>query len=197
MSEELQYVIRKSWDDVKSQQGITYNFLSNAQKACDKLDGYKVFDSNGTCVYPETVIEEETDNVENAIIFAVGDYVQVLPNTTFENNKTTEHLLNEKLIIRNLQDNNCTIARNKKGPVLGTISMHNLIKYTGENLSVIEPYAVQMLDSTPVYQDANSKSRVIKTLPKFSLYTIINEKNGFGKLKVGAGWLDLSKVNRL
>ena len=114
-----------------------------------------------------------------------------------QNNKTTEHLLNEKLIIRNLQDNNCTIARNKKGPVLGTISMHNLIKYTGENLSVIEPYAVQMLDSTPVYQDANLKSRVIKTLPKFSLYTIINEKNGFGKLKVGAGWLELSKVNRL
>ena len=42
---ELKYHIRKKWDDPKSQIGIDYNYLINAQKACDKLEGYFVFDS--------------------------------------------------------------------------------------------------------------------------------------------------------
>jgi hypothetical protein len=29
------------------------------------------------------------------------------------------------------------------------------------------------------------------------MITIVDEKNGFGKIKIGAGWIDLSRVIKL
>lgn len=51
-SSEL-YRVRKSWADSKSQIGA-YKILANAKKKADKNKGYKVFNSSGVCVYPES-----------------------------------------------------------------------------------------------------------------------------------------------
>lgn len=52
-SDNEMYRIRKSWDDAKSQKGA-YSNLNNAINACKKLSGYKVYNSSGVQVYPET-----------------------------------------------------------------------------------------------------------------------------------------------
>ena len=44
------YRVRKSWSDSKSQKGA-YKILENAKKCADENPGYKVFDSDGVCVY--------------------------------------------------------------------------------------------------------------------------------------------------
>ena len=44
------YRVRKTWADSKSQIGA-YKSLERAIKVADANDGYKVFDSNGACVY--------------------------------------------------------------------------------------------------------------------------------------------------
>ena len=63
---------------------------------------------------------------------------------------------------------------------------------------LINPYLISITtDNTPVYHSANKNSGIVKRLNRFSLITIIDEKNGFGKIKVGAGWIDLSKVEKL
>lgn len=54
-SSEL-YRVRKSWADSKSQIGA-YRLLANAKKKADKNKGYKVFNSSGVCVYPESSAE--------------------------------------------------------------------------------------------------------------------------------------------
>lgn len=44
------YRVRKSWEDVKSQQGA-YQVLENAKNLADSLTGYKVYNSKGIMVY--------------------------------------------------------------------------------------------------------------------------------------------------
>ena len=52
------YRVRKTWADSKSQIGA-YKSLERAIKVADEHEGYKVFDSNGACVY-EPVAKADT-----------------------------------------------------------------------------------------------------------------------------------------
>lgn len=131
--------------------------------------------------------------------FKVGNAVQVMPGTVYLNNnkEVPETLFNTKLYVRDVKGDNCTIARVKTGPVLGDVHYENLIAIDG-GIKKIDSYVVQIpVANLPVYHSANKNSGIVKRLNRFSMITIIDEKNGFGKIKIGAGWIDLSKVIKL
>lgn len=111
------YRVRKSWADAKSQLGA-YSMLKWAKKCVDAHPGYKVYDSSGKCVYPESKTEVETYLV-----------------------RITADMLNVR-----------------KGP------------------------------------DASQK--ITTTVKKNEIYTIVDESDGWGKLKSGAGWIKLSYTVR-
>lgn len=131
--------------------------------------------------------------------FKIGDGVQLIAGAIYLNNnkEVPTSLLNTKLYVRDVKENACTIARAKVGPVLGDVSVENLRSIDG-NIAVIEPYLIHVpVDNIPLYHSANKNSGIIRRLNRFSLLTIVDEKNGFGKIKVGAGWVELEKVNKL
>lgn len=196
--DELQYYVRKSWDDVDSQVGIPYNFLINAKKACDKLENYYVFDSNGNMVYPE-IKKEILPKVEEKKMFNVGDEVRLIPGATFVSGKAIKAgWFNSKLYVREIDNDNVTISNAKKGSVIGTVSSAALVNYN-ENITIegFNDYNVIVNDNTTIHNGANKNNKVIGKAKKYNLYTIIQEQNGMGKLKIGAGWIDLSKVDKL
>ena len=41
------------------------------------------------------------------------------------------------------------------------------------------------------------ENKINTTVKKGQVYTIIDEKNGWGKLKSGAGWINLSYTQKL
>ena len=132
-------------------------------------------------------------------MFKIGDIIKLVPGAIYLNNNkdVPESLLNIKLFIREVKENSCIIARAKNGPILGEVENDNLILIDG-NESRIKPYIIQIpTENLPLYHSPNKNSGIIKRLNRFALFTIIDEKNGFGKIKVGAGWIDLSKINRL
>ena len=57
------YRVRKTWADSKSQIGA-YKSLERAIKVADEHDGYKVFDSNGACVYESVAKAKEEAKAE-------------------------------------------------------------------------------------------------------------------------------------
>ncbi len=131
--------------------------------------------------------------------FKIDDVVYVIADTIYLNNnkKVPESLLNTKLYIRDIQGNKCTIAREKTGPVLGEVLINNL-RSEQENIAAIDPFIIQIPTSNfPVYHSPSKNSGVIKRLNHFALITIIDEKNGFGKIKMGPGWIELEKVNKI
>ena len=51
--------------------------------------------------------------------------------------------------------------------------------------------------SLNVRKDANASSAITTTVKKGQVFTIVEEKNGWGKLKSGAGWINLSYTKKL
>ncbi len=43
-----------------------------------------------------------------------------------------------------------------------------------------------------IRQDANASSKIVGVVKKDQVFTIVEQKNGFGKLKSGAGWISLN-----
>lgn len=132
-------------------------------------------------------------------MFKIGDTVQLVVGAIYLNNnkEVPNTLLNTKLFVRDIKDNSCTIARAKTGAVLGDVSFDNL-KLVDGNIASIEPYIISVpTQGLPVYYSYNKNSGIVKRLNRFTLVTIVDEKNGFGKVKVGSGWVELEKVNKL
>jgi hypothetical protein len=132
-------------------------------------------------------------------MFKVNDTVQIIAGAVYLNNdkEVPNSLLNTKLYVREAKNGSYVIARAKTGPILGEISA-DYLKATEGNIVVIEPYYVNINEPNfPLYHSSNKNSGIIKRLDNLPLLTIIDEKNGFGKVKVGPGWVDLSKVEKI
>lgn len=76
-------------------------------------------------------------------------------------------------------------------------SMAEAIVYgiTGKKVATV-PYNVRVPGSTPVYEGARFDSNICMTIKNKGVYTIVEEKNGFGRLRSGAGWLNLHTVEK-
>ena len=69
----------------------------------------------------------------------------------------------------------------------------------GKNIDgKIKPYLVKITSKTlDVNDKADKKSKVNTTVKKNEVYTIVDEKDGWGKLKSGAGWIYLKKTKKV
>lgn len=66
------------------------------------------------------------------------------------------------------------------------------------NKTTFKEYKVKInTDVLNVRKDANTTSKVITTVKKNEIYTIVEEKDGWGKLKSGTGWIKLSYAKKV
>lgn len=62
----------------------------------------------------------------------------------------------------------------------------------------VKPYLVKIVaDELNVRAGAGTAYKVNRTVKKGEVFTIVEEKNGWGKLKSGAGWIKLSYTKKL
>jgi hypothetical protein len=182
---ELKYHIRKRWDDPKSQIGIDYNYLINAQKACDKLEGYFVFDSNGVQVYPEPILKED-------------DYIQLAQGAKFiSGNDVAGKFIGMKLQINKVVNNNYEI-KTLEGNIVGTVRAEGVTPYSEVGAATINPYYVVVTaDNAFIHLEPKADARIIDNVPQHSFYKIINEHEDWCKLEVGFGWINAKDVKRV
>ena len=129
-------------------------------------------------------------------LFKIGDEVKIIANAHYVNGKIVpENAINIKLYVRNNNGANCIVARAKTGPILGEIDA-KFLKNALENEAVIEPFIIKTIATTPIYQSPAKNSGVIKRLEDGLLLSIVDKKSGFGKIKMGPGWVELSKVKK-
>ena len=128
--------------------------------------------------------------------FKVGDAVVLITGAVYLNTgkAVPSKNLNTKLYVKEVVPGGYTISRTKDGSILGDVSSDYIEPYTDKNVITIDPYVIKVLTNNfPVYHSPSKNSGVIRRVNR-SLLTIIDEKNGFGKLKVGKGWIELEKV---
>ena len=159
----------------------------------------------------ENAIKEAIENMEQNVVtpdietFKIGEIAQLIPGATYIDGKSIPAwVINSKIYVRSeMQENNSiAFSISKTGPITGVTNISNLMKYIpGENIeinSTFENYVIKVTaDVLNIRAGAGTNFKVIGQLRKFDLCTIIAEKNNWGKLKNGAGWICLDYVQKL
>ena len=84
------------------------------------------------------------------------------------------------------------ISTQKTGAITGVVHPEVVVPYT-EATAGFQSYVVRITaDALNVRVGASTKYKINTVVHKNDLYTIVDEKNGWGKLKSGAGWICLS-----
>ena len=194
------YRVRKDWDNEKSQVGA-YSSLENAKKACDKAgEGYEVYDSKGVCIYPEPPKVEIVKN------FKIRQEVQLKSDAIFvSGNKVPGWMFNCKFYVQGYTDEGYVKVGNKpiSNPV-GTFKQEYITEYTGKfekikpTLPKFEPYLIQVTASVlNVRSGPGTGYKVVTQIKRHSIATIIDVKDGWGKLKNGTGWIKLEYTKKV
>lgn len=200
------YRIRKSWSDSKSQIGA-YTVLENAKKACDKAgSGYEVYDSKGNVVYPKTAEPtpapaKPATSTSTQKAPQVGDVIKLKASATYYNGDPIPGWVKQStLYLREIRANgDYVFSTQKSGMVIGVVKPDAVEGNTTSTTAQKEfPYLVEITaDRLNVRSGAGMNYAVTTVVKKGGVYTIVDENNGWGKLKSGAGWINLSYTRRI
>lgn len=188
------YRVRMEWSNASSQVGA-YTDLSNAVKKCEEAGyGYHVFDENGKTIYTSSALPPEP-------VYKVGETVTLLPGATYSTGSSIpQWVFKSTLYVREVRSNTCVISTQKTGAVTGVVAKKflqqtNKISTSDDNIS---GYNVMITaTSLNVRSGPGTNYAIITTVAKNNRYTIIEERNGWGKLKSGAGWISLNYTKKL
>ena len=191
----IKYVVRKAWNNPASQIGA-YVDLENAKKARDEAGtDYEVYDfNNGNLVYPTAIGSED---------FKIGDAVKIISGAVWSTGAAVpKWVLSKVLYVRSINSNGMVVVSTlKSGASTGAIKPEYLDK-----ISSAKPITEPIPSSTPNFQNylviimanslnvrngAGTQYKINTTVKKGQVFTIIDERNGWGKLKSGTGWIYL------
>lgn len=136
--------------------------------------------------------------------FKVGDTVKLISGATYITGKAIPTwVINSILYVREIRKNGDIVFSTKAtGAVTGVVSPTFLTKVEKTSASTassnFESYIVQITaDTLNVRAGAGTSYKIVTQVHKNGLYTIIGEKNGWGRLKSGAGWISLKYTKKI
>ena len=187
------YRVRLSWEDANSQIGA-YEVLDNAKQACEV--GYKVYDWNGNEVY--------SNEVETPKVLVDGDVITLKDGSTYyDGTSIPSWIFESTLYYRGMNSNGVIFSTQETGDITGVVE-ESAINELNNNSSINNeadnefPYKVKVTADALNYRSGPSANYDINgTIIDNGVYTIVEEEDGWGKLKSGAGWINLSYTSRL
>ena len=187
------YRIRKSWSDSKSQVGA-YRNLESAKKACPV--GYSVYNNAGKEVYSNKPSSGGSGSSGSGTVYRVtADVLNVRTGPGTSYGVATQIKKGQAYTIVEIKNG---WGKLKSGA--GWVSM-DYMQSTGGSGSTITskfPYTVKITaDVLNVRKGAGTNYGVATQVKEGEVYTIIDESNGWGKLKSGAGWISLEYTKRV
>lgn len=207
------YYVRKTWEDIESQLGIFEEF-EEAKKICEQE--YEVYNNKGIAIYPEAsvVVEEEIKEEIVETGFKIGDAVQLTLEAVYASGqRIPKWMYTSKLYVRKIENNgDIAVSTRNVGAITGVVKNGSLEKYTGkfaiqksaaivkqqETEPTFESYVVAITEpETNVRKGPGNGYKITDTLKRHRMFTIVEEKNGWGKLKIGTGWINLNHTKKL
>lgn len=129
--------------------------------------------------------------------YSVGDVIQLVDNATYYNGKPiSTAILKSTLYYRGKNKNGIIFSTLKSGAITGVVK-ESMIKTTTTQAAAAE-YIVQVTaTSLNVRKGPGVSYKVTGSVKKNSKYTIVETKDGWGRLKSNLGWINLSYTKRV
>lgn len=138
---------------------------------------------------------------EKELELEVGMEVMLTNDAIFTNGKSiASWMFGKKLYVRRISDDNITISTVKAGAISGIVDKKYLKKYDSELAAApgFDPYVIAVTgDVVNVRAGAGTQYKVNTQVKENQLYTIIDEKDGWGKMKNGFGWISLEFTRKI
>ena len=137
---------------------------------------------------------------EEEVKLEEGMEVALLNGAVFTNGKSVASwMFNKKLYVRKVNGDNITISTVKSGAVSGIVDKKWLKAW--DNALVAAPgfdeYVVTITaDVLNVRAGAGTNYKINAQVKRHQKYTIIDEKDGWGKMKNGTGWISLEYAQK-
>jgi hypothetical protein len=147
-------------------------------------------------VKPSTPVENKP---VTEVKFKQGDKVKLLPGAKYTSGKSIPGWVFEKpLYAREIRSNGtCVISTVAVGAVTGVVYSQDLMPYDAVS-SNFKPYIVRVTtDVLNVRANAGTSYPITTQVKLNQLYTIVEEKGKWGKLKSGAGWIHLDYTKKV
>ena len=131
--------------------------------------------------------------------FKKGDVVEIIPGAKFAGDiEVPAKYAGAKMYVRELRPNNtCTIGLNATaGRSAGLISMENL-RFYNEIPTNFTTYYICTIAETTTKEKPDPIAKDKKVIAKNKLFTIIDEKDGYGRLKNDLGWINLADTKKI
>lgn len=154
-------------------------------------------------------IKEAVDKMNENVIIPEEEELKLEPGTevmltkdaVFTNGKSiASWLFNKKLYVRKINGDNVIISTVQSGAVSGIVDKKYLKKYNDSLIAApgFEEYVIMITgDVVNVRAGASTKYKVNTQVKQNQLYTIIDEKDGWGRLKNGSGWICLDFTKKI
>lgn len=126
-------------------------------------------------------------------MFKIDDQVQLIHGAKYlSGNAISDRYIDVELAIADIDKNNYVI-KTVDGTIIGTVLAEFVEKFDGLNRNGIDPYYIYVkADNVAIYAKPNLEAEIIKIVPKYSSYKVVNQLDNWGKLNAGNGWIDLS-----
>ena len=154
-------------------------------------------------------IKEAVDKMNENVIIPEEEELKLEPGTEvmltkdaiFTNGKSiASWLFNKKLYVRKINGDDVIISTVQSGAVSGIVNKKYLEKYNDSLIAApdFEEYVIMITgDVVNVRAGAGTKYKVNTQVKQNQLYTIIDEKDGWGRLKNGSGWICLDFTKKI
>ena len=190
-------------DDDSITQSVPDNYVAwsvggNKYSDCAKTGGGKLY---GKCTNTNSISIEICDDVRNGVVYPSAKTIQnALELTKMLMKKYNVPASN---VIRHFD------VTGKKCPAYWVddskwkseywnyLVNGGTIKTNTDSATAFKPYLVKITASVlNVRAGAGTGYKINTTVKKGGVYTIVDEKNGWGKLKSGAGWISLNYTKK-
>lgn len=181
------HYVRLVWSDAKSQIGAFEN-IEYAKRLVDEKPEYTVFSENGSVEYQAAGVSDNKTNDSN--VGEVGKFIELKAGTKVYKESTGFEValtIDKDGVFTSVAEAN---GRYKLKSGAGWVSIVPEKDF--------DPYVVKVTaNALNIRKEPNVQAERTGIIEDRGCYTIIEENNGWGMLKSGAGWICLAYTRRV
>ena len=161
-----------------------------ANKVTAKLGG------NGASVTPIQQKPIKPNPSTPSTGFKKGQVIQLKPGSTYYNGKAIPpRVFGSTLYYRGQNSNGIIFSTQKIGAITGVVKPSAVV--TPSTPAILTSYVVKITtNALNIRKGPGTNYAIIGCIRDKGTYTIVEEKNGWGRLKNGAGWISLSYTKK-